>query len=88
MIATRKGLGNGKVDEKTKKKMEKEQADILKAAKEMEKREKEEAKAVKAGKTQDPAMQLWTVRYAPQNLKEICGNKGQVEKIQQWLTDW
>ncbi|KAF9040693.1 purine nucleotide binding protein [Panaeolus papilionaceus] len=84
LIATRKGLGNGKVDEKTKKKMEKEQADILKAAKEMEKREKE----VKAGKAQDPAMQLWTVRYAPQNLKEICGNKGQVEKILQWLTDW
>ncbi|PPQ66601.1 hypothetical protein CVT24_006912 [Panaeolus cyanescens] len=88
LIATRKGLGNGKVDEKTKKKMEKEQADILKAAKEMEKREKEEAKEVKSGKAQDPSMQLWTVRYAPQNLKEICGNKGQVEKIQQWLADW
>jgi hypothetical protein len=21
-------------------------------------------------------------------LKEICGNKGQVEKLQQWLHDW
>jgi len=36
----------------------------------------------------DPSTQLWTVRYAPQNLKEICGNKGQVEKLQQWLHDW
>ena len=32
--------------------------------------------------------QLWTDRYAPQTLKEICGNKGQVEKLQQWLNDW
>ncbi|KAG2116771.1 replication factor RFC1 C terminal domain-containing protein [Suillus discolor] len=34
------------------------------------------------------AMGLWTTRYAPQSLKEICGNKGQVDKLQQWLHDW
>ena len=39
LIATRKGLGNGKIDEKTKKKMEKEKEEIRKAAKEMEKRD-------------------------------------------------
>lgn len=39
-------------------------------------------------KTVDPKTQLWTDRYAPQTLKEICGNKGQVEKLQQWLNDW
>jgi len=33
-------------------------------------------------------MQLWTTRYAPQSLKEICGNKSQVEKLEQWLKDW
>ena len=32
--------------------------------------------------------QLWTDRYAPRNLKEVCGNKGQVEKLQLWLHDW
>ena len=32
--------------------------------------------------------QLWTARYAPQTLKEICGNKGQVEKLQDWLSSW
>lgn len=32
--------------------------------------------------------QLWTQRYAPQTLKEICGNKGQVEKLQEWLGSW
>ena len=36
----------------------------------------------------DVASQLWTTRYAPRTLKEICGNKGQVEKLQQWLHDW
>ncbi|KAH6890105.1 purine nucleotide binding protein [Coprinopsis sp. MPI-PUGE-AT-0042] len=79
LIATRKGLGNGKIDDKTKKKMEKEEAEIKKAAKEMESREK------KDGNT---ATQLWTSRYAPQNIKEVCGNKGQVDKLQQWLNDW
>ena len=36
----------------------------------------------------DTQTQLWTDRYAPQTLKEICGNKGQVEKLRQWLHDW
>lgn len=86
LIATRKG--SGELDEKTKKKIAKEQEDIKNAAKEMEKREKKEQKAAQAGKTFDPSTQLWTVRYAPQHLKDICGNKGQVEKLQQWLHDW
>lgn len=81
LIGTRKGLCNGKVDDKTKKKLEKEQAEIKKAAQEMEKREK-------GDKGVDSTTQLWTTRYAPQNLKEVCGNKGQVEKLQQWLMDW
>ena len=33
-------------------------------------------------------MQLWTSRYAPQSLKEICGNKAGVDKLLQWLNDW
>lgn len=32
-----------------------------------------------------PDSRLWTVRYAPQSLSQICGNKGQVEKLQTWL---
>lgn len=34
---------------------------------------------------QDPKNQLWTVRYAPQSLSQICGNKAQVEKLGRWL---
>ncbi|KAJ7446899.1 replication factor RFC1 C terminal domain-containing protein [Mycena galericulata] len=85
LIETRKG--SGKLDEKTLKKMEKEKEAIETAAKEMEKREKKAAKDP-SSKTVDPSSQLWTTRYAPQNLKEICGNKSQVEKLQQWLKDW
>ena len=88
LIATRKGLGSGEIDEKTKKKMEKEKEEIKKAAKEMEKRERKAHSSTGSGKAVDPSTQLWTVRYAPQNLKEICGNKGQVDKLQQWLLDW
>ena len=85
LIATRKG---GKIDDKTKKKMEKEEEEIKKAAKEMEKREKKAQRSTDVGKNVDPSTQLWTVRYAPQSLKEICGNKSQVEKLEQWLHDW
>ncbi|KAF8907193.1 DNA replication factor C, large subunit [Mucidula mucida] len=88
LIATR--TGTGEIDEKAKKKMEKEQKDIKIAAKEMEKREKQEAKASASSghKGPDPSMQLWTTRYAPQSLKEICGNKSSVEKLLLWLQEW
>ena len=36
----------------------------------------------------DAGTQLWTDRYAPQTLKEICGNKGQIEKLLGWLNAW
>lgn len=35
-----------------------------------------------------PSAQLWTTKYAPSQLNQICGNKGQVEKIQNWLKGW
>ena len=31
---------------------------------------------------------LWTVKYAPTATNMICGNKGQVEKLQAWLRAW
>lgn len=34
------------------------------------------------------AAELWTVKYAPSSLSQICGNKGQVEKLGKWLRDW
>ena len=49
LIATRKGpSAGGKVDDKTRKKMEKEEEDIKKGAKELAKREKDAATAAKS----------------------------------------
>lgn len=31
---------------------------------------------------------LWTVKHAPQKLSQICGNKGQVQKLIKWLGEW
>ncbi|KAG8986678.1 hypothetical protein FRB90_003852 [Tulasnella sp. 427] len=89
LIATRKGV----MDEATIAKMEKEEEKIRQNAKEMEMREKAAAKeaqkgGVAASKAIDARSQLWTQKYAPQSLKEICGNKGQVEKLHNWLVGW
>lgn len=40
------------------------------------------------GKAVGPDNRLWTVKYAPTQLAQICGNKGQVEKLQEWLHDY
>ncbi|KAK5119341.1 hypothetical protein LTR85_007697 [Meristemomyces frigidus] len=32
-----------------------------------------------------PDTRLWTVRYAPTQVSQICGNKAQVEKLARWL---
>ncbi len=31
---------------------------------------------------------LWTDKYAPSAISMVCGNKGQVEKLQNWLRKW
>ncbi|MDN9006693.1 hypothetical protein Q0P47_14070, partial [Staphylococcus aureus] len=78
----------------------KEEKKVLDQAKELERREKEEEKLQKrkeaalegtgqaVKKVAPPSAQLWTTKYAPGNIKEICGNKGQVEKLNNWLTEW
>ena len=73
--------------------MEKEEqqkaAEAEKAAKEAQKQA-----ALKGSSTRAPARptpstsQLWTSKYAPTMMSQICGNRGQVEKIQNWLKGW
>ena len=91
LIATRV-TDDSMLDDKTRKKIEKEQEAIRQNAKEMEQREKQAAKAAASsagpGAKTVAGNQLWTDRYAPQTLKEICGNKGQIEKLQGWLGSW
>ncbi|KAK4704443.1 replication factor C subunit 1, partial [Phenoliferia sp. Uapishka_3] len=69
---------SGKDDPKFIEAQKKEQAKI-----------KEDAKSLapkKAGV--DTTKQLWTVKYAPTKVTDICGNKGSVEKLSKWLEAW
>lgn len=76
----------------------KEEATARKMAAEMEAEEVAEAsKKAKAngtskGKQSSEAAagqnQLWTTKYMPTKLKDICGNKAQVEKLSDWLHHW
>lgn len=91
--------GDSAAAEENAKKREKEEENIRKAAEEMERQERAQLAASKpkpqangstpqsSGKVAaaDPSNQLWTVRYAPQSLNQICGNKTQVEKLGRWL---
>lgn len=68
------------------------------------KREREKARMMATGRTSSQAgavaqsaksesapikdSRLWTVKYAPTATSMICGNKGQVEKLQAWLRQW
>ncbi|XBW35897.1 hypothetical protein QEN19_001472 [Hanseniaspora menglaensis] len=38
-------------------------------------------------KTND-SLKLWTQKYAPKSLAEVCGNKTLVARLQTWLSNW
>ncbi|KAH6990533.1 replication factor RFC1 C terminal domain-containing protein [Ilyonectria sp. MPI-CAGE-AT-0026] len=95
--------GSGKGAQKAQEKKKAEEDKVKKQVAEMEAEEKarrvEAEKAArkaaasrgtsvaKAPATPAP-VQLLTSKYAPTQLNHICGNKGQVEKIQAWLKNW
>ncbi|KAG5513903.1 hypothetical protein PMAC_000525 [Pneumocystis sp. 'macacae'] len=72
--------GNTKVAQIARKKREEEDQEAREMARSMI------PKTYEIQKSQ--SSQLWTTKYAPRTLKEICGNKGLVEKLQKWLHDW
>lgn len=82
--------------EKIKKEAEAMEVEDRRKAKEAEIAEKEAQKqAALKGAAPPPVRkpppstsQLWTSKYAPTAMNQICGNKGQVEKIQAWLKGW
>ncbi|KAL3233640.1 Replication factor C subunit 1 [Nakaseomyces bracarensis] len=93
--------GSGDAAEKAKLKLEEQEKQAIKEAEEMERAEKEKelkrkqelAKNKKSGNV--PLKQeireedkLWTVKYAPKNLQQICGNKTSVNKLKNWLSNW
>ena len=46
------------------------------------------ARANERAPVDGPDQRLWTVKYAPTAIGQICGNKGLVEKLQRWLKDF
>ncbi|KAL1841692.1 hypothetical protein VTJ49DRAFT_6731 [Mycothermus thermophilus] len=93
--------GSGKGAEKAKEKQEKEEQQAREEAERMDREEKaRKAEAEKAAKKAAEARgvsapapshvlsQLWTTKYAPTQLNQICGNKANVERIQSWLRNW
>ncbi|KAF5703296.1 replication factor C subunit 1 [Fusarium globosum] len=93
--------GGGKGAQKAQEKKKAEEDKVKKQVAEMEAEEKaRKAEAAKAAKkaaaaggppvkaAATPPVQLLTSKYAPTQLGHICGNKAQVEKIQNWLRNW
>lgn len=96
--------GSGQAAEKHQAKKKAEEEKVREMAAEIdaeEKRKAEEKKKQAARVGQGPACptpaasqaapvddQLWTSKYAPSSTSMICGNKGNVEKIQNWLRNW
>jgi replication factor C subunit 1 len=91
--------GSGKAAEQAQAKKEAEEQKVRALAKEIEQEEKKKAAQAKAS-PQNPSTlrtpssqsdidgRLWTTKYAPSSMNMICGNKGQVEKLQAWLRNW
>ena len=94
--------GGGLLAEKHAEKKAKEEAKIREDAAEIDRQERKLAKeraataARQNGNTPSatPSSQaqldnrLWTEKYAPTTMQSVCGNKGQVEKLQRWLRNW
>lgn len=87
---------------KEQEKIEQEAAKMSKEFEEREKQEQQKQKQQEPKKkskaSQEPPSsspprdankeQLWTTKYAPTSLNQICGNKGAVEKLNKWLANW
>ncbi|KAG5982927.1 hypothetical protein E4U55_001127 [Claviceps digitariae] len=95
------GKGAQKAQEKKKAEEDKVKQQIAEMEAEEKKKKAEAAKAAQrsaeARGTTDSSLaqpppqapvQLLTSKYAPTQLNHICGNKAQVEKIQNWLRNW
>ncbi|CAN6674349.1 replication factor C subunit 1 [Trichomonascus vanleenenianus] len=91
--------GCGEAAQKAMDKKAKEEAKMRADAKEMEdeykRQEAAAAKAAAEAKTQGKEVprgvskeQLWTTKYAPKQLKDICGNKAAVTRLAAWLENW
>ncbi|ODV75582.1 replication factor C subunit 1 [Cyberlindnera jadinii NRRL Y-1542] len=94
--------GDGDAAEKARIKREEEERKAMEESAKLEAQAKLEAKqrekAIKEAKASGKHLKpselksddekLWTVKYAPTRLDQLCGNKSTIEKLKQWLIDW
>ncbi|KAN0077729.1 Replication factor RFC1 C terminal domain containing protein [Elaphomyces granulatus] len=94
--------GDGKAAEQYQAKKMAEEDKIRAMAAEIDREEKKAMKnlpkvdstAIKSSQTSSISVassvdgRLWTTKYAPTSLGMLCGNKGAVEKLQEWLRNW
>jgi len=77
--------GDGKAAQAVAKKKEEEEKKIIQTAKAMV---PNTVTAPGKKNAQDADSQLWTVKYAPTQIKDLCGNKTAIDKLQNWLRNW
>jgi len=91
--------GSGESAKKALAKKQKELNDAIAEAEDEERKEKARTTKHKASKysstssnslstTVSPSAELWTTKYAPTELKQICGNKSNVKLLYNWLDTW
>lgn len=74
-----------------------EEAEREREAKKRRLERKQEAKSTSTPSSRQPpeapreipnSEKLWTVKYAPTNMTQLCGNKAQITKLRNWLANW
>ncbi|CAI2041847.1 hypothetical protein SEUBUCD646_0H02540 [Saccharomyces eubayanus] len=90
--------GDGEAAEKARQKLEEQHHAAAKEAQLLVKKEEERAKKLAASRVSGGHVKkddmireedkLWTVKYAPTNLQQVCGNRGSVTKLTNWLANW
>lgn len=90
--------GSGAMAEKARQKLEDQEKQAIKDAESMANLERIKADKIAAAKKSGKELRssdrveeqhkLWTDKYAPTNLQQLCGNKGSITKLKNWLTNW
>lgn len=95
--------GDGESAMEARRKREAEERKIIEEAESEERKARAEEKAasqpqikskVDPSRAESPkriipnSEKLWTVKYAPNDIVQLCGNKGQINKLKTWLSNW
>lgn len=90
--------GSGELAEKARQKLKEEEEKTQREVEDMVKEEQTKASRVSKAKNSGETInkndlireedKLWTVKYAPTKISQLCGNKGVIAKLENWLLNW